>query len=155
MNFLLILALCLTLGTRTSAQNRPSSSPIPPDNCEGNSARLDSVRNKSIAAGENKTTIAIARLGSGEQSRDLNRRRLYTVRAYLSAMGLPSEKLITAEGERVESYGRIEVYIDGKLVEALSVERCKDLPVGTCENDSEDRTRYQLPLSGKVRLCHR
>jgi hypothetical protein len=126
---------------------------LPPDNCEGNSARLDVVRNKSREAVGNKVTIAIARLGSGEQSRELNRRRLYTIRAYLTAMGLSPQRLITAEGERVDGYGRIEVYIGGELVEVLSVERCKDLPVGICDNGLEDRRRYQLPRRGNVGQC--
>lgn len=124
-----------------------------PDNCEGNSARLDVIRNKSIAAGKNKITIAIARLGTGEQSRELNRRRLYTVRAYLTAMGLPSQKLVVAEGEPVKGYGRIEVYINGELFDVLAAERCKDLPVGMCENELEDRRRYQLPRRSNAQPC--
>lgn len=153
MKLLLILTLSLASAGGTAAQNQSASHPSRPDNCEGNSARLDVVRNKSGTSDVNKITIAIARLGSGEQSRELNRRRLYTVRMYLTAMGLPSQKLITAEGERVQGYGRIEVYIGGELVEVLSVERCKDLPVGICDNDLEDRRRYQLPLRSRPSQC--
>jgi hypothetical protein len=156
MRLLLILALCVASATGTVAQNQSTSDPLtgqPPDNCEGNSARLDVVLNKSRGAGENKVAIVIARLGTREQSRELNRRRLYTVRSYLTAMGLSSQKLITAEGERVQGYGRIEVYIDGELVEVLSVERCKDLPVGICDNDLEDKRRYQLPRRGNGDQC--
>lgn len=151
MRLLLILALGLASAGGIAAQNLSASHPLPPDNCEGNSARLDVVRNKSGAAVENKITIAIARLGSGEQSHELNRRRLYTIRTYLTAMGLPSQKLITAEGDRVKAYGRIEVYIGGELVDVLSVKRCKDLPVGICDNNLEDRRRYQLPRGGQCR----
>ena len=153
---LLILALCVASAAGTVAQNQPASDPLtvqPPDNCEGNSARLDVVRSKSRAAGENKVTIVVARLGNGEQFRELNRRRLYTVRSYLTAMGLSSQKLITAEGERVQGYGRIEVYIAGELVGVLSVERCKDLPFGMCDNDLEERRRYQLPRRGNGDQC--
>lgn len=153
MKRLLTLALCLVSAAGTAVQNQSTPAPLPPDNCEGNSARLDVVRNKSRVTGEAKVTIAVARLGSGEQSRELNRRRLYTIRAYLTAMGLPSQKLITAEGERVQGYGRIEVYIEGELIEVLSVERCKDLPVGMCDNDLEDRRRYQLPRRGNGDQC--
>lgn len=153
MKLLLVLVLCVASVGGTATQKQSTTDPTafqPPDNCEGNAARLDVVRNKSIAAGENKVTITVARLGNDEQSRDLNRRRLYTVRTYLTAMGLPSQRLITAEGDRVQGYGRIEVYIGGELVEVLSVERCKDLPVGICDNDLEDRRRYQLPRRGNV-----
>lgn len=137
-----------------AAQNKSAAEPPvlrSPDNCEGNSLRLDVVRNKSLAAGENKITIAIARLGNGEQSRELNRRRLYTIRAYLTAMELPPQRLITAEGERVQGYGRIELYVGGELVEVLSVEQCKDLPVGICDDDVKDKQRYQLPRRGVVK----
>jgi hypothetical protein len=156
MRLLLVLVLYLASVGGTAAQNQSATDPLtlqPPDNCEGNAARLDVVRNKSTVAGENKVTIAIAKLGIGEQSRELNRRRLYSVRTYLTAMGLPSQRLITAEGERVQGHGRIEVYIGGELVEVLSVKRCKDLPVGMCENDLEDKRRYQLPRVGRGVPC--
>jgi hypothetical protein len=156
MRLLLILALGVVSAVGSLAQNQSASDPLtpqPPDNCEGNSARLDVVRNKSAAAGENKIAVAISRLGNGEQSRELNRRRLYTIRSYLTAMGLSSQKLVTAEGERVTGYGRIELYIGGELVEVLPVERCKDLRVGICDNDREDRRRYQLPLRRNGSQC--
>ncbi len=156
MKILLVLTLCIASVGGVAAQNQSATDPSrlqPPDNCEGNASRLDVVRNKSRAAGENKVTIAIARLGTGEQSRELNRRRLYTVRAYLTAMGVSSQSLVTAEGERVQGYGRIEVYIGGELVELLPIERCKDLPVGICDNDVDDRRRYQLPRRRKGSQC--
>ena len=157
MRLFLVLLLCVALVGGNAAPNQSATDPLtlqPPQNCEANAAQLDVVRNKSIAAGEKRVTITVARLGNGEQSRDLNRRRLYTVRRYLTAMGLPSQRLITAEGERVQGYGRIEVYIGGELVEVLSVERCKDLPVGICDNDLEDRRHYQLPRRGNVCRSH-
>lgn len=139
---LFILVVWMTLSVGNAAQHRSTQVP---DNCEGNSARLDVVRNKSQEANKSKYTIVIARLGRGEQSQEINRRRLYTIQKYLTAMGLPSQRLITAEGERVQGYGRVELYVGGELVELLAIERNKDLPVGICDNDSEDRIRYQLP----------
>jgi hypothetical protein len=157
MKLLLVLVLCLASVPGTKAQNQSSSNPLPlqhPDNCEGNSARLDVVRNKSQAAGQSKVTIVVARLGTGEQSRELNRRRLYTIGSYLIAMGLPPQRLVTTEGESVRGFGRIEIYVGGELVEVLSVKQCKDLPVGICDNDLEDRRRYQLPRRAKASQCH-
>lgn len=154
MKILLVFAWLITSVAGTVTQNQSVTEHLTlqsPDNCEGNSARLDVVRNKSREVGENKVTIAIARLGIGERSRELNRRRLYTIRAYLTSMGLPSQRLITAEGESAQGYGRVEVYVGGELVEILSVERHKDLPVGICDNDMEDRRRYQLPRGGNAR----
>ena len=156
MRLWLIVALLITLIGRASAQSPSMPDPStlqPPDNCEGNAARLEAVLEKSKEAGENRVTIAIARLGRGEQSRELNRRRLFSVRAYLTAMGLSSQKLITAEGGRTEGYGRIEVYIGGDLAEVFTVGRCKDLLVGICDNELEDRRRYQLPRRSNVSLC--
>lgn len=148
---LLVLSLCMASVGGAAAQNQLAARL--PDNCEGNAYRLDVVRNKSRGSGENKMTIAIARLGTGEKSRELNRRRLYTVRAYLTAMGLSSQNLVTAEGERVQGYGRIEVYIGGELVELLRVKRCKDLHVGICDNDLDDKRRYQLPRKRNAIQC--
>jgi len=152
---LVIVMLWMALGLGAVAQSQSSESLTlqTPDNCEGNSRRLDVIRNKSQAMGEGKVTIAIARLGKGERSQEINRRRLYTIRAYLTAMELPSQKLVTAEGERVSGYGRIEVYISGELVDVFAVEPCKDLPVGMCENDLEDNRLYHLPRKGKVGQC--
>ena len=156
MRVLLILVLWTASAVGIATQNQSATESLalrPPDNCEGNSLRLDVVRNKSLAAGEKKVTIAIARLGNGEQSRELNRRRLYTIRAYLTAMELPPQRLITAEGERVLGYGRIELYVGGELVEILSVEQRKDLWVGICDDDVTDKRRYQLPRRGVANPC--
>lgn len=140
-----MLWMPLTAGTVTQSQSNESLTLQPPDNCEGNSRRLDFIRNESQTMGEGKVTIAIARLGKGEQSQEINRRRLYTIRAYLTAMELPSRRLVTAEGERVSGNGRVEVYVGGKLVDVLAAERGKDLMVGMCDDDLEDKKRYQLP----------
>ena len=149
LRILLILALLIGSAVRTAAQDQSASDRSVlqvPDTCEGNSLRLDVVRNKSIEAGADKVTIAIARLGRAERSQELNRRRLYTVRAYLTAMGLPSQRLITAEGERAQNgHGRVEVYVGGELVDVLAALRGNDLPVGICDDDVEDKKRYQLP----------
>jgi hypothetical protein len=155
LRILLLLALLVGLAAGTAAQDQSAtdrSALQVPDTCEGNSLRLDAVRNKSVEAGADKVTIAIARLGSGERSQELSRRRLYTVRAYLMAMGLPSQRLITAEGARAErGYGRIEIYVGGELVDVLAAERGKDLPVGICDDDVEDRKRYQRPRRRNTR----
>jgi hypothetical protein len=55
--------------------------------------------------------------------------------------------------QAMQGHSRIEVYISGELVEVLSVKRYKDLPVGMCENDLEDKRRYQLPRVGRVVQC--
>ncbi len=68
--------------------------------------------------------IVVARLGDGENSRELNRRRLYNVRVYLRERArLAADKIVTAEGERVRGYGRLEYYLGGRLYEQLLFRR--------------------------------
>jgi hypothetical protein len=62
--------------------------------------------------------IAIARLGDGEFSPTLARRRLGFARDYLiNRRGY--EKIVTAVGERVRGYGLVELYVAGELLYVL------------------------------------
>jgi len=68
--------------------------------------------------------IVVARLGDSENSRELNRRRLYNVREYLRERGrLAADRIVVAEGERVRGYGRLEYYLGGRLFEQLLFRR--------------------------------
>jgi hypothetical protein len=92
--------------------------------CETTKAELDLV---AQTAGRDKTIIIIARLGIGESSRVINRRRMGGLRDYLeSARAFPPDKLITAEGERVRGLGRIELYVGGELLMVFTLKRNKD-----------------------------
>ena len=122
-------------------------------NCASNTATLDYVRSEALLAdGEDSTVIAIARLGRGEMSRELNRRRLYTIQTYLIAKGVPPQMLVTAEGERVSGYGRVDFYVHGKLFAALTADRCRDLPVDNCIEDFYVGP-YYLPRRGRTSWC--
>ncbi len=114
-------------GYSVSAQFQPSK----PQNCESDIAILDAA---SRRAGENGLVIVIARLGDGERNREWNHRRLYNVRTYLTEWnGRRNLKtVITAEGERVAGYGRIELYVGDELFHVLLVHRNADLIVGSC-----------------------
>jgi hypothetical protein len=125
---LLILALCKTQGVAMSDQK-------PPGNCEQNSLILDNTRYVIEKDSSDTVVVAIARLGTGEVSRKLNRRRLENLRTYWRELKLPEARLILAEGEDVEGYGRVELYVMGKLHETLTVERGKDLCVVCCGDD--------------------
>lgn len=110
-----------------------------PGNCEINSALLDSMRNKALeAAVGSSVVIVIARLGNGETSRIHNRRRLLAVKDYFGKYGLPSQKIVTAEGERVSGYGRIELYLMGQLRAAILANPNKAICVECCDPDSAD-----------------
>jgi hypothetical protein len=101
-----------------------------PDNCEVALLYLD---NSTLEAGKDSEShiIAIARLGDGERSVRLDRRRLEFVRDYLlNQRGW--NNIVTASGERVKGYGRVELYVSGKLLYVLQYPKrgvisCADL----------------------------
>src|SRR5882724_271524 len=86
--------------------------------CEDN---ISALSNAHHLAGEDGTIIAIARLGDGDRSRELNRRRLHNVRIFLTEFGWhrAAETVITAEGEGVSGYSRVELYVRGILFAVL------------------------------------
>jgi uncharacterized protein YceK len=127
--------------------------PTKPAGCESDIAILDAA---SREAGENGLVIVIARLGDGERDRNWNRRRLYNVRTYLTEWdGRRDPKtVITAEGDRVSGYGRIELYVGGKLFHVLLVRRNADLIVGSCTHEinpanEQQREKNLYPWRGK------
>ncbi len=95
-----------------------------PLNCEMTLLLMEDVRDLIRAqGGENNVLILIARLGSGEKSRSLNRRRLLNVREGLQGTLGTVEPIIITEGDRVNGFGRVEVYSGGKFVGALLARR--------------------------------
>jgi hypothetical protein len=99
--------------------------------CESNIARLDKIHSE---AGDSGLVIAIARLGEGEQTHRLNQRRLHNARLYLEKVrGRAPKTIITAESDQVRGRGRIEIYVQGKLVDVLGVGRREDLYAGSCD----------------------
>jgi hypothetical protein len=116
----LVLAVAVVLCCAISQVNalqvpqRPEPIIVYGSNNETTKAELDLLAEK---AGKDKLIILIARLGRREFSRRLSQQRLRTVRDYLRFTRAMSEnRLITAEGERVSDFGRVEAYLDGKLV---------------------------------------
>ncbi len=112
---------------------------IPPLTSEFNILRLEDVaRIVPTELAEGRKTIVIARLGNGERSRELNRRRLFNVQTFLSRYKtIGAENIIAAEGEKVRGYGRVEIYVGGKLLETLTVLKNEDLMVDCCEGDTD------------------
>ncbi len=148
--YLLTLLILLMLFARTGVAQDRSGSPVPfafdskPTNCEQNHIRFDSYtkyfKNKENSG---EVLIAIARLGTGEFSRELNRSRLYIVRATLiEDLGLEEPEVVTAEGERVNGYGRVDIYVGGKLIDALLVNRGKALCGDCCHPEGR---KYLYP----------
>jgi len=92
-------------------------------NCEMNLAYQDYISNAAREQTQNGgVLIVIVRLGNGETSRELMRRRMYNVREFLKLRGhLTPEKFIVAEGEPVKDFGRFEYYLGGKLFEQILI----------------------------------
>jgi hypothetical protein len=82
--------------------------------------------------------ILVARLGRGEARRELNRRRLYNVaQRYTAVLGVSAEQVVAAEGERVDDFGRVEIYWNGVLAGALVARKNRDLAVTCCGPDEQ------------------
>ena len=103
---------------------------------------------RSCQCGPNSLIIAIARLGDGEDRRELNRRRLHNVRVFLANSGKRSpDTVVVAQGERVKGYGQVELYVGGRLFDVIAVGTNGDLLVGlTCEPDNIDPKRADQNL---------
>lgn len=134
----LVVTLLLISSAAVAVQQRADSGTAQPSqreskqsNCEENISILGAA---TQAVDKDGLLIVIARLGEGEQNREINRRRLHNVRTYLSEYvhARAPETIITAEGERVNGYGRIELYVGGKLFHVLTIPRNEDLLVGSC-----------------------
>ncbi|HEX8266039.1 MAG TPA: hypothetical protein VF596_11575 [Pyrinomonadaceae bacterium] len=91
-----------------------------PLNCETTFQRMEIVR-RLIQTGTNEKSvlILIARRGSEEKSRTLNRRRLANVRKGLQVTLGIVKPIVVAEGKQASGFGRVEVFFDGKLIGAF------------------------------------
>jgi hypothetical protein len=135
MRLVLLFSILVSSSVTTATQER-SWKPTDPilHHCEMNVNLLDNAHH---LAGADTIIIAVARLGTGERNPELNRRRLHNVKAYLTSFAWKRAPgtVITAEGERVNGYGRIELYVRGGHWATLAVRRNDDLIVGLCEPD--------------------
>jgi hypothetical protein len=159
----LVLIAAFSLGLNTSIvlaqQQQPPTSYLRdlnsqrPTNCADRTAAIDGTSYQTPADG---LIIVIARLGDGETKANLNQRRLHNVRAYWTEF-VPAqsrrkrETIILAEGEKVGGYGRLEFYVAGKLVLAISLLRNDDLHIGECypPDDSYIRNNRFYPCEVK------
>lgn len=140
--FLLVLAV---IGIYIFIAPQVISAQFKGDNCENVSARLDGIRNDFLSEYVSQAIILISRVGSKEKAGNLNQRRLYTVKAYLTALGVPSGQFVTASGDTEAEHGTIEIYYGGYLRGTIFAEKNADIRVGICDNDIEDQKKYQLP----------
>lgn len=98
--------------------------------CEANTAILDAAYNFPR---NSELIIMIARLGKGEKKDRLNEKRLENIATYLKgAWNMKESDLLLAKAKKVETKGRIEIYIDGVLVGLIVAARGDPLRVGRC-----------------------
>ena len=136
MNLITAFLLCLILTNSfgVMSQNRLADEPHVkgPFQCQNNEAFLGGIAHTTPT---DSLLIVIARAGQKETLSKINKRRLHNVRTYLTRFGSekrPNESIILAEGERVRDYGRLEFYVNGKLVAILNLKHNSDLIVGNC-----------------------
>jgi len=100
-------------------------------NCETTKSNFDLI---ARTAGSEGTIILIGRLGRGEFSHELVRRRLRNLKEFIYfTRGVSKERTVTAEGERVGALGEVEVYINGKLFMVFRLKRNRDF-LTNCES---------------------
>ena len=107
--FVKLLMLSFAIPCLGQKQPERSVMMLESGNCEIDEANLDNVRQAAlIGVRDGEVLIVVARLEHGETRSNLNRQRLDAVNESLSKHGFPVEKIILAEGERVNGRGRVE-----------------------------------------------
>lgn len=137
--YLLLLVLFL-LAPSLSAQQQTEQAniflnPAAPQNCEQNIVSMEVLGTMTLEkTKDGGVLVAVARLGSGERSREFNRRRVFNVRKFLTSQAnIQAEKIVVAEGESVSGLGRVEFYLGGKRVGSLLLAQNKDLCLICCD----------------------
>lgn len=108
--------------------------------CEYGSARLDYILDN---ISERDIVIVVARLGRNEKNLDLNRRRLFNVKHYLTNYRghkffvKDPKNLVLVTGDRTEGLGTLEFYFRGELFDTYLLPANKDVYLGECAVDLE------------------
>lgn len=145
---LLLMLMLVTASVNFAQASSETTSNVQstPDGCEMNASSLNIVAKDELL--RDGFVIAIARLGKRETSRTLNQRRLLGVKGGLIKSGLPAQRIIIAEGERVNGYGRVELYSAGKLQMTLLAFPNKVLCLDCCFDPA---TNPHQQRNGRVR----
>lgn len=141
MNKTLLLISFFSAVVTSAAQTPVMIVDSTPSACEVNAASFDNLANDLCS--NNERIFIIARLGNGERSRDLNRRRLSNVRTYFATnWKIDPARFTFAVGSRVEGEGRVEFYIGSTFWLISYVKRGRDICVDCC--DYPDRRYYGM-----------
>jgi hypothetical protein len=93
--------------------------------CESAKAEFDLIA--AVANERDSNVIIISRLGKGEYSRGVSRLRMAQIRDHLMMVrAYTSDRVVTAEGERVKGLGVVEVYIKRKPFIIYRMKRNRD-----------------------------
>jgi hypothetical protein len=128
-----LTAWCPALSRRASVQNNQSPEPyvVTGVDCSDEEHVKSLLDHAAITAGGDKTITIIARLGAGESSRKLIRRRLNAPVNYLvENRGVSKSRIVTAEGERLRRLGHVEIYVGGNLFITFRMKRGRDFGQG-------------------------
>ena len=133
---LLLIFVALSINVPVNPQSKDTGPYVVEGNasaCEVNAATFDNLAHMLRSTDER--LFVVARLGKGESSRELSRRRLYNVRTYFKEgwPGIGDERFVFAEGDRVEGAGRVEFYVGSKLMQISLVRRGGDICVDCCD----------------------
>ena len=115
----------------------PFRSPKDPVNCEVAGRYIDDAIARTTRA-EGTYLIVIVRNGNREKALRVNQMRLAQVKAYLEYTHLPKflvaagESILVAAGESINDRGRIEIYVEGKLLYTLPLRRNQGLDLLSC-----------------------
>jgi hypothetical protein len=138
MRVFVVTCLCCVLLASGKAQNAQSAKPIlvggnqgvDGSNCDTTKAAFDHI---AQTVGDEESIIVIGRLGRGELSRELIRRRLRNLQEFIYfTRGISKERVVNAEGKRVAGLGQVDVYIKGRLFMVFRMKRNKDF-LTNCE----------------------
>jgi hypothetical protein len=131
--FVALIGGCVSLSSHAQAQDEQPSGPYVAAgvDCNAEEHAKSLLDHAALNAGEDKSLIIVARLGRGESSRNLIRRRLSAPSKYLvDTRGVSKSRVITAEGERVRGPGQVEVYVGGELRIIFKMKQNRDFGQG-------------------------
>lgn len=127
--FLLFFSLTSMLTGQTIMKNKErKENPAP---CEFAQSTLSVIHN--LAKGKN--IIIISRLGNGEVSNSLHKKRLSSAKKfYIDSWNRPADTIITASGDRVKGLGRLDIFLDGNYLDKILIGKNASLYVN-CVTD--------------------
>ena len=133
----ILLFLCLFLVTENSFAQVSISTPQVVES--GDSGELNSLYLDNLVSELHRSDVerifVIGRLGRGEIVRSLNLNRLERARLYLIESGRTQrERVIFAEGERVDGEGRVEFYLGSRLYLISLARRGRNINFTCCDS---------------------